>query len=40
MIKPIDHMKLKKKENQNVDVLVLLKNGNKYIHRRVYGDRI
>ena len=29
MIKPIDHMKLKKKEDQSVDASVLLRRGNK-----------
>ena len=31
MIKPIDHMKLKKKEDQSVDASVLLRRGNKII---------
>ena len=34
---PVDHIKLKKKEDQSVDVSVLLKRGNKIItgHRRM-----
>jgi len=35
-----DHMKLKKKEGQSVDASVLLRRGNKYIHRRRYGDKV
>jgi len=33
-------MKLKKKDNQRADVSVLLKRGNKIIHRRKYGDKV
>jgi hypothetical protein len=32
-------MKLKKKEGQSVNVLVLLRRGNKN-HRRKYGDKV
>jgi len=31
-----DHMKLKKMDDQNVDASLLLKKGNKNIHRRQY----
>jgi len=33
-------MKLKKKDNQSVGASVLLKRGNKNIHRRRYGDKV
>jgi len=34
-----DHMKFKK-DNQNIDASVLLRRGNKNIHRRKYGDKV
>ena len=35
------HMKLKKKEDQSVDVSVLLRRGNKILKdRRKYGDKV
>jgi len=34
-----DHMKLKKKDDQSVDASLLLKRGNKNIHRRGYGGK-
>jgi len=34
MIKSTDHMKLKEKNDQSVDALVLLRRGNKNINRR------
>ena len=39
MIKPIDHMKLKKKEGQSVDASVPLRWGNIIITRRDLGGR-
>jgi len=33
-------MKLKKKDDQSEDASVLLRRGNKNIHRRGYGDKV
>jgi len=33
-------MKLKKEDDQSVDALVLLRRGNKNIHRRKCGDKV
>ena len=35
-----DHMKLKKKEVQSVDVSVFLRRENKNTHRRKYGNKV
>jgi len=36
----IDHMKLKKNKDQSADASVLLRRGNKNIHRRKYRDNL
>jgi len=35
----MDHMKLKKEDDQSADTSVLLRMRNKNIHRRRYGDK-
>ena len=39
-IKFTDHMKLKKKEDQNVGSLVLLRKQERNTHQRKYGDNV
>jgi len=39
-IQSTDHMELKKKEDQSVDASVLLRRGNKNVHRRKYRDKV
>ena len=39
-IQSTDHMKLKKTDDQSADASVLLRRGNKNIHRQRYGDKV
>jgi len=39
-IQSTDNMKLKRKDDQSADALVLFRRGNKNIHRKKYGDNL